>query len=294
MLAERKRLGHAARESFRLRQPSPGGASAQEAAQRRNARIESYLLRAMRLDFESLYVFGAIFLDQRSLSAGYLAGVSKPETMTFVRLAQLLETSPQPYPVLQAVAASCMNDVRWLQLQMRTFRNRFVEHADRPWQRGTTMPLHGLEFRLFLCSPPGWIDDREAEREIRAVLRLAPKWLQDAPENHWQKARASALLERIVDNIGEVALQADRDKVAELVGKAGITSPSFKVVVHRLARFADQATSLLLSAALAHPAKIELGAPRKGGRELRDEAIAEEAKQAPNLRASSMRRPTPR
>lgn len=294
MLAERKRLGHAARDRIRLRELPHGEVFAQEGAQRRNVRIESQLLHAMRLDFESLYVFGAIFLDQWSLFAGYLAGVPEPETMTFFRLAQLLERSPQPHPALQPVAVSCTPDVRWLQLQMRTFRNRFVEHADRPWQRGTTMPLHGLEFRLFLPSPPGWIDDQEAAREIRAVLRLAPKWLQNAPENHWEKARALALLERIVDNIGEVSQQADRDKVAELVGKAGITSPSFEVVVHRLARFAEQATSLLLPAALAHPANIQLGPPRKGGSDLIEVAIVEEAKQVLKLRAASRRRPTTR
>jgi hypothetical protein len=294
MLAERKRLGHAAREGFRLRQLLPTAAPGLEGAQRRNDRRESHLLHALRLDFESLYVFGAILLDQWSLFAGYLAGVPKPEAMTFIRLAQLLETSPQPHPALLTVAASCKSDVRWLQLQMRTFRNRFVEHADRPWQRGTTMPLHGLEFRLFLPSPPGWLDDRESEREIRAVLRLAPKWLQDAPEGHWQKARALALLERIAENIGQVDQQADRDKVAELVGKVGTTSPSFETVAHRLARFAEEATRLLLPAALAHPANIDLGPPWNGGRELFEEAIATEGRGARKVRAASRRRPTTR
>src|SRR5687767_10204585 len=116
--------------------------------------------------------------------------------MTFSKVARLLEKPDRA--ALARVADRFLPDVRWLVLQLRTCRNRFVEHADRPWQRGTGADMVGMSFRLELLSPPGWIDDAAIDGEIAALLRLAPEGIRNAPPTSWERARPRALLERIV------------------------------------------------------------------------------------------------
>jgi hypothetical protein len=181
--------------SFRpLNQPEPRRTPEEERQLHQLDRRHSGLIRVLRFDFECLYTFGAIFLDQWAISAAYLSGLEKPGTMRFVDLARLIEGRAKLPPALKPVAESYLPDFRWLKLQLRTFRNRFVEHADRPWQRATTADLHGMSFSLSTPSPPGWIDDDEFNADIKSLLRLAPEWLQEADDDYWEKARPRALL----------------------------------------------------------------------------------------------------
>jgi hypothetical protein len=260
MVQDRRELGELLRRELSLRPldpPEPPRSPQQEEDLRAIWKRQTYLTRSLRLDFEALYAFGAIFLDQWSMMAAYLTGMDKPEDVTFHQLSIRLESSkdlPQP---LKNMANSLLANVRWLQLQLRTLRNRFVEHVDRPWQRGTTMGVHGMEFTLFIPSPPGWLNDEEVGREIYDLLKIAPKWLQDAPGADW-KARPRALLEGLVEHVGSIDSQADRDRIAKLVGLAGLTTPSFQVLAGRLADFAIRGTRILMDAVLADPSMIVL------------------------------------
>lgn len=263
MVEYRRELSGVFEEEFQLR---PLGQPERTRSPEENKRLgalmgrQTYLTRALRLDFESLYAFGAIFLDQWSIAAAYLVGMDSPETMTFHQLARRLELQADLPAPLRHVAAS-IADVRWLHLQFRTFRNRFVEHADRPWQRGTTAGVRGMDFALFLPSPPGWLNDEEIGAEIKALLPLAPAWLLKAPEDHWMKVRPGALLERLVDHVGSMDAQADRERVANLVGKAGISTPTFQTLVLRIATFSKVATGALLASARENVGNIKLGPP---------------------------------
>jgi hypothetical protein len=191
--------------------------------------------------------------------------------MTFHHLARRLESHAELPHALRGIAPAYLAEVRWLHLQFRTIRNRFVEHADRPWQRGTTAGVHGMDFTLFLPSPPGWLNDEQVNAEISALLRLAPKWLRESPAEYWEKARPRALLQRLVENVGHVETQADREHIASLVGKAGVTTPTFQHLGTKLADFACHATSSLLSSALEHPNEIQLGVPWNIGNDLFDQ-----------------------
>jgi hypothetical protein len=80
-------------------------------------------------------------------------------------------------------------------------------------------------------------------------------------------------LERLVDNVGAVDSQADRDRIAELVGRGGMRSPSFQVLAKRIALFGAGATPILFESALDERARIQLGLPWKSNRQLFEERV---------------------
>lgn len=146
---------------------------------------------------------------------------------------------------------------------MRNYRNGFVVHADRPIQRGMVAESVGSEFKLFTPSPPGWEDDATLNAAIGKLLPHAPQWLQEQDPSYWERARPIALLERIVDNIGNVDRQVDRDLIANLARRKGLGTPTFQVVASVLADFVRRGTPLVRDAALVTPELINLGPPRR-------------------------------
>lgn len=272
-------LARLCRKELKLRPPGsawPDEDSDALRALREIDRRRAPVLHCLRLDFELLYVFGAICLDQWAYVAAYLAGLPEPERVAFHRLARLVE-APNALPAaLQTVAGEWRPSIRWLHFQMRTCRNRFVEHADRPWQRGITFGANGLDFRLEMPSPVGWIDEEKSSEAARALLRLAPKWLQHAPDGYWEKARPRALLSRVIENIGAVDHQCDRDEVAAVAGLIGLATPSFHEVAGRLAFFLSGATPVLIESALANAGAINLGQPWKNHLEVTKDFLAQQ------------------
>lgn len=215
-------------------------------------------IQTLKLDYESLFHFGSVLLDQWSHVAGYLAGVTEPEDFVFHKLVQTLDQPGLP-PVLSVVQQHLTGQARWLHFWMRTYRNVFVVHANRPWQRGSNFRVVGDDFALFTPSPPGWEDDEALASEIRGLLPHAPEWLQRAAPDHHERLRALALFARVVENIGTVDLQADRDHIASVARRAGIGTPTFQIVASGLADFVSRGTLLIKDTALAHPTTIKLG-----------------------------------
>ncbi len=213
---------------------------------------------ALKLDYESLFHFGGVLLDQWAFAAGYLAGVERPQAFHFHLLAEHVE-GENPRPALRPIRQGLLAHTRWLHFWMRTYRNRFVVHATRPWQRGTVWTERADDFALFTPSPPGWVDDAAVATEIGELLAHAPEWLQNADPNYWEKQRPLALLGRVIENIGRIDRQQIRDRVAELANRSGVTTPTFQVVASVLADFLYRATPLVLEAALAAPHEIKLG-----------------------------------
>ena len=212
----------------------------------------------IKLDFEALYLFGTILLDQWSLMVAYSIGRQNPEEINFHRLVSLLEDQDYSGP-LERLWVQQSEQMLWLNSHIRFYRNRFVAHSNRPWQRGFTRSLHGYDFRLFVPSPPGWENEEEISREINSLIQLAPQWLQDKPDDYWEKARPRALLERLLDNIGNVQNRADRDIINRLVSRTGISTPSFHTVGEKLLLFIRDATPILQEIAMSDIAQINVG-----------------------------------
>ena len=208
--------------------------------------------QSMRIDYESLFHFGSVLLDQWAYAMGYLSGVPSPDDFAFYQLALTIERPDAP-AALQPLRATVLRETRWLCAWMRNYRNGFVVHADRPIQRGAIHSANGDDFKLFTACPVGWEDEAALDAEINALLPLAPQWLRDEDASYWERARSRALLERIVENVGNIDSQANRDQIANLARRKGITTPTFQVVSSVLADYVKRGTRLVRDAALSTP-----------------------------------------
>ena len=229
----------------------------------------------MKQDLESLYMFGGILLDQWSLQAMAVASIESGRRHPFRELVQILERNRDTR--LEQLWQSLHPQMLWLYYQLRFYRNRFVVHGNRPWQRGTTHSVYGDDFNLFTPTPPGWLDDKAINNEIQALLHLAPEAIRNAPEDHRERARPGALLERLFNNVGNIQDRRDREKVAELFGKKGGSTPTFQVLARNLFEYVSQGTELLIEVAKQNLAAVELGEPFKAnqGHEQDDSTEAE-------------------
>jgi len=203
----------------------------------------------MKMDFEALYLFGNILLDQWSLMAAYSCGLQRPEDHSFFRMVAFLEKSydkstSEDTP-LKELWGKLKGQMLWLNGQVRFYRNKFVVHAARPWQRGHSRSTFGHDFNLTTPSPSGWLDDNKLVIKIKELLPLAPTWLREAPDNYWEKVNAHALLKRLLDHIGEIQDKVDREKVISLAADFGTSTPTFQVVGDRLLTFVCDGTNLL-------------------------------------------------
>lgn len=228
---------------------------------------ESEQINCMKMDFESLYIFSGMLLDQWALSALYISGMKNPEDNfqhPFHNLVDELdkERASRYYVNLRKINLlwkELKSELLWLDFQIRFYRNRLVVHVDRPWQRGKNMSLYGDEFRLSSMTPPGWLDNEKYYDEIKSLVHLAPDRIKDAPDDYWEKARPKALLERLFFNIGNIESREDRKKVSWLYNKIGGMTPSFQAIAERLLCFINRATAKLCEIAKENVKEINLG-----------------------------------
>lgn len=219
----------------------------------------------MKMDLESLYVFGGVLLDQWAMQLIYLAGIMNRSRRQkpFVGLVEVFE-GEEEQTLLEPVRDAVLKPARWLYWQLRFYRNRFIIHSNRPWQRGTTRSLHGSDFNLFTPSPPGWLSDAEESeinQEVHSYLPLAPKTVRDAPDDYWQKKSARALLEVLFNHIGDIEDAAKRKRIAHLFGRVGGSLPTFQTVAANLLSLVRDGTAAMNSVADQVPSDVDLGAP---------------------------------
>lgn len=219
----------------------------------------------MKLDMESLYIFGGILLDQWAMQAIAVGNIPCPKQHPFRELVDYLDQNPNG--TLEPVWTAARDAMLWLYYQLRFYRNRFIVHANRPWQRGTTRSVYGDDFNLFTPTPPGWLDDKSIDAEIMSLLPLAPERLRTAPDDYWEKARPGRLLELLFDNITQYPKE-DREKISKLFGKKGGSTPSFQVLASRIFSFVAEATPLLMEIAQANLQSIDIGRPHRTSEEM--------------------------
>lgn len=214
------------------------------------------LTNYMKLDLESLYIFGTMALDQWGLQAIHLSTLPLAKKHPFVEVVSALEANKAE--TIGGIWSSEREKMLWLHYQIRFYRNRFVTHTNRPWQRGNTRAVFGEDFRLFTPTPPGWLDDEECDLGIMSLLPLAPELVQRMQK---RKRRPRALIEFLFEGIGQQENRTDRERIAELYGKVGGQTPSFQTIAERLFDFVKRSTSTLIEIAVANPEKIDLGPP---------------------------------
>ena len=155
-------------------------------------RESSELTKQMRMDAESLYVFANLTLDQWSFVIAYSLGLTNPTKYRYSYLANQLQGSRTP-AALHDFKAAHLGDAIWLLYQVRSYRNAFIEHVERPWQRGSTMGVYQEDFNFFITTPVGWMAPDEEKRLVDGIRHFAPQWVKDLPPGHWQAKPRAAL-----------------------------------------------------------------------------------------------------
>jgi hypothetical protein len=219
----------------------------------------------MKLDFESLYVFGGVLLDQWAFQAIAIGNIECPKRYPFRELVDILDENQNT--VLAPLWTAIKNDALWLYYQLRFYRNRFIVHADRPWQRGTTRSIYGNDFNLFIPTPPGWLDDEALDAEIKSLMHLAPERIRNARDDYWEKARPGRLIEVLFDMV-PLFEKPDREHISRLFGQKGGSTPDFATVAGRLLRMISEGTEQLTSIAEANLTTIDLGRPHSTSDEM--------------------------
>jgi hypothetical protein len=235
------------------RPPKPGAPFSKKA--QAIIREEHQLTQRMRLDVESLYIFANMALDQWAYTIAY--GLEAPDSYDFRRLVEQLQVQ-SPIDPIRTLAQRHLRDVLWLFYQLRFYRNNFIEHVRRPWQRGSSMTVYGSDFNFFVPSPSGWIPATTERQMIADIYRLAPQWVKDLPDDHWQK-KPRATLEAMFREIDRIPKQADREKVWAVWSEIGGSVVSFDVLSSRLVAFLLASLETLTEAIQENPDKINLG-----------------------------------
>lgn len=218
---------------------------------------ENKLTTLMRMDNESLYVFGNLMLDQWAYNIAYGLGLKDARLYTFHHLVSQLQKN-NINPRLKLFHERHFKDAVWLYYQLRFYRNNFIEHIDRPWQRGSTMSTFGDDFEFFIPTPPGWIPDEKQQEMFATIEHLIPEWVKGLPDDHWQK-KSRPTLEAILKNIDAIPKQEDREKVWNVWKEIGGSTVSFDILGNRIAKFINESTATLFEEMEAHPMNINLG-----------------------------------
>ena len=219
---------------------------------------QSEVQQQMKLDMESLFIFGNLLLDQWSHVIGYLVSDGEPEKFNFVSMTYQLQKKGDK-GLLEPLWSNHHNDILWLFYQIRSYRNIFIEHVTSPWQRGTLMETYGDSFRLGSPSPVDWISQEEIEQEVNKIRHLAPQWAQN-PQITWYTQSARQMLEIIFFYIDEIIEQHEREEVWNVWKRLGGWTFSYDIIAFRLMRFTAESAPTMLDIITNHPNTINVGA----------------------------------
>ncbi len=228
----------------------------------------SNLREQMRQDMESLFIYGNLLLDQWSYIISYVAGYEVPPTkndeskekphLNFAGLLSLLQAKEYKGE-LTDFWNTHKKDIIWLNFHLRGYRNIFVEHMRKPWQRGTTMDSFGDDFKFHIPAPVGYINDAERKKILQEVYKLAPKKLRDMPDDSWEKKNLHYVLEVTLYYIDELDSQSDREKVWEAWHKLGGSAPSYDTIGIRLLNYIFTSLDTINSLIDQYPKLIKFG-----------------------------------
>lgn len=221
----------------------------------------------MRQDMESLFIYGNLLLDQWSYVISYAAGYEVPKDdrekatkidLNFAGLLNLLQAKEYKGELTEFWSTH-KRDIIWLNFHLRAYRNIFVEHMRKPWQRGTTMASYGDDFNFHIPAPVGYVKEEEKKKMLQEVYKLAPKKLKDMPDDYWEKKNLHRVLEVTLYYIDELEEQYDRDKVWEAWHMLGGSAPSYDTIGIRLFNYLFTSLDTISAFIDKYPKLIKFG-----------------------------------
>ncbi|NTW46408.1 MAG: hypothetical protein HGB18_05200 [Candidatus Moranbacteria bacterium] len=207
---------------------------------------EEEVSQKMRLDLDNLYIFGKIMLDQWSFVLGYLFGEKNPSDFDFDHLYNVVSGNKLKSGLIQ-VKSKHSKAVFWLYFQLKAHRNEFIEHVNKPWQKGMTRSVIGDDFNLHIPVPPNYISKEEKEKLLLSVRPLMPEALKKMPDDYWEKANLHRTLEVTFHRIHEIDSKENRQKVWDVWKKVGGSTPSYDKIAENLIGFLLQSTETVVS-----------------------------------------------
>jgi hypothetical protein len=131
MFRNRASREHADREFHALRPFEIPGGEAWPPNVVEASRAVNDMVHELRLDLETVFLFGAVMLDQWAFMVARLAGIAKPTEVSFFPLVEErldAPDAPEPVAALRPHKAA----LRWLVFWFRHFRNDFIVHTKNP------------------------------------------------------------------------------------------------------------------------------------------------------------------
>lgn len=198
----------------------------------------------LKTDLECLYIFANMTLDQWAKVLCDYFDEPIPGKYPFREMIAQLERDGYSGKLLP-FWNQYKKDILWLYYQIRFYRNVFIEHLDRPWQRGTNMAVYGTDFQLFIVTPPNWMTPDKEAALIKSVDYLMPRWLKDKPDDYWEKGRLHRRIEVSFTNIDDIEKPSDREALWKVFKEIGGTHLSFEVLANRLLSFLTDTATLI-------------------------------------------------
>ncbi len=200
----------------------------------------------LKMDFESLYLFGEILLDQWSLVVAYALQKSRARETSFHSLVAEFEEGEITSPLLCALWKRYNSDMIWLHANMRVYRNTFITHFDAPKQRGYGYDHGGTEFQLSVVQHVGQ-EFEDPQITVSKLLPYTPHWFQHLPQKHYLRNSPRNVLQMVLSTIDSVQDYQDRRTILGIVRKVGVITPSFHTVAERLLKFVDGSITAITS-----------------------------------------------
>lgn len=189
---------------------------------------ERYCYAAVRVDVESLFMFGTIIV-RRTLPLIELFFPDKPSGKKFDDIGNFygwITTDPG----LSSMATELRNKLgphfRWLYAVLRFYRNKFVEHLNEPQQQGMNFDLGGKKFALHSYK---WGFNADDERAVLDFKDKLEKRGIKMPNDHSPRNYVQALF----DNLEQVPEDYLQDAL-RLIDNIGIDSPAPTTLINHV------------------------------------------------------------
>lgn len=189
---------------------------------------ERYCYAAVRVDVESLFMFGTIIV-RRTLPLIELFLSDKPSGKKFDDLGNFygwVTTEPK----LSVTATELKNNLgphfRWLYAVLRFYRNKFVEHLNEPQQQGMNFDLGGKKFALHSYKWNFNADDERAILDFKSKLENGGVKM---PTEHGSRHYIQIVFDNL-DQISEDFLQ----EALRLIDNIGIDSPAPATLINHI------------------------------------------------------------
>ncbi len=206
---------------------------------------EQTISEQMKIDLESLYIFGNVLLDHWTKMLFSVAG-KNPSECTFNKLYKELSISEYNGSLL-FLWERHREDITWIYYHLRQYRNFFIEHLDRPIQIGHSMSTFGDDYNFFTPASPNSISEKEKNDELMSVNHLAPEWLKNAPDEYWEKKNKHRVLEVTFNNIDKISEPEDCERVWKVWKKLGGSTTSYIEISRRLSNLLHASSDTILS-----------------------------------------------